>query len=333
MRLRVDYGAMSRALALSLLAALAYLPPAPGADEDDGGPGWYKVEIVVFAQGPEVAMTSPPEMTGEPAPQRGIDLLRERLPPAPDEPRPPVRPPPPDPDAEARAVLERWLGIRDLTAPPPARQRRTPEPFVPLAFEALTLSDAVQRLARAPGYRTLIHTAWHQPSFPFGQGQAALLHGTRAFDADAPIVRRIPRRMPAPPRRSQPIHEVEGAVTFSEGRYKHVAVDMVLRKPVAGFAGAQSLETTRLDTLDLGTLGLDYAIAGFRLQQERRIEPDTLHYFDHRHLGVLAQVTQLDLTPEHPIAPPLAAERLWASETSAPAGGGSGMSRHTEMRQ
>lgn len=141
-----------------------------------------------------------------------------------------------------------------------------PVAFAPLDGDALELRPVAAALARDPGYRVLRHVGWRQPGFGVDDAPAVHLLAL-APPVEAPAA--APSAPQAPPAATP--GRVEGFVALRVGRYLHLDVELLLRRP--GVAAV--------------------------LSEHRRVRLGELHYFDHPLYGLLAAVYPVDLpTPD-----------------------------------
>lgn len=148
------------------------------------------------------------------------------------------------------------------------------------------LTEHVTRLRNSRNYRPLLHLAWRQPMAEPAQAQPLYLDFT-----------------------SRKGEKVSGTLKVGLKRYLHLETDLLLQRPVS--AGAKS------------SFGANMQI--YRMQANRRMRSEELHYLDHPVLGVLVLAKRFELpepakpAPEMtPAVTPSPAETATPAETAAP---------------
>ena len=289
--------------------------------DQDQGPPWYQVEVVVFKHTDTSDTESWPDDPGAP------DLAHTVV----------LSPP------SASAVTDLEAG--DLFADKDTGQAfvafltddKPKNPDAPMAFRLLPGSDDqlggdVTRLNNAGAYQVLYHAAWRQPAYapenttpvhirydpvgvqtrmlsavdedavlqttyqsPLDQGdgtvpQAEPTPGTPPTPTTPPVSEQQPlsEESSSPP---SPSWLLNGEIGLTQSRYLHLDVDLVYQ--VNTPADPSQQDSVIGDTMITQT---------FRLQQSRRIRSDNIYYFDHPRFGVLAKVTPY--TPPPPPPPP-----------------------------
>ncbi len=303
---------MIQRVLLLLIATLAALP----ASAQESEPRWYQVEIVVFLNQTAAQVTREewsrdpgrPDLhdavTLQPIPEAAAGLVPFQL-------------LPPE-DLELGALAEKLqrsghyrpllhTGWREPVAEnqsefPPVRIE---VPLQPPAPDAATLAAEAQPTADTPA------TAPGEPPSLSPIGEAA------AAEA-APLVPGI-----------------EGIIRLRVSRYLHLDVDLLYSKEMAlppemmrarqaaGGIAPLSSETSpaALQEPSLGSnLMVDFLgmpstyLQSYRLNEDRRLRRDELHYFDHPMFGVLAKVSAYELpaaeavpavAPAQPVQPPV----------------------------
>jgi len=153
-----------------------------------------------------------------------------------------------------------------------------------------TLDEARRLLETSNRFTVLKHVAWQQPGLSAADAVRIKLHGGRDYSADYPE-RMQPRlevgaagnivEIPGPDR----LEELDGTVQVVLGRYLHVHTDLVLRKPTV---------VERIDR-ETGRPTRTQVLLDIPMQERRRMRSRELHYIDHPMLGVLVQITPVEL--------------------------------------
>ncbi len=246
-------------IALSL--ALAW--PAAADERDD----WYDIEVIVFEHkaGPGTAAEAWSLDPGAPA----IELAVEAA---------PVAEPFPGPFPEP---------FTDLLAAPAGEQSEPLPPAEPdspyrqLEPVELKLERLYNRLTVSTEYEALLHFGWRQPANPDRPAQGVRVHSPlETIPAPPPstlFIDTTATRAPAPRAKT-----IDGVISLQRSRFLHLNVDLLLSEPAAASveAGLFSIFSRR-----------ESRPASWRLQAQRRIRVNEVHYFDHPVFGVLIQVT------------------------------------------
>lgn len=122
------------------------------------------------------------------------------------------------------------------------------------------LSDAAIALSGNPHYQLLVHDSW--------------IETAETRFASKPV--RISASEPGNPQ------ELDGTVRFYLNQYMHVVLHLLLKEP-APDSGAS-------------IFGAPAAPVLYRLDDQRRIRPNQVNYFDHPMFGVLLRVTRVPAT-------------------------------------
>lgn len=197
-----------------------------------------------------------------------------------------------------------------------------PDPYPSLPFqqrvpEQFSLAAAAAKLSRSANFEPLIHTAWIQPAYP----------------RDTPRVVGFDEWFTEPGQTEDHRSQISGTLSFSEGRYLHISNHFVYRQWLGEqlidplfqtdengeFAtpSAESFTAAPAPQLKLGgnpwnkdeerpdqfaevPLDLDEDIAptakyqDYKLEEERRIRLNEVHYFDHPAFGILVKVERYE---------------------------------------
>lgn len=218
-------------------------------------PRRYLVEVVVFAR--EVSPDPHYRWPGEPDVSGALVLD-------------PVEPPPPDEAGYPQLVVER--------------------DFMPVDPEASV--GAAARLRRLGGYRVIAQQAWIQEAAVLADGTPVRLHSDDVVEPPppAPTTATLFGEVEEPP---EPTWSLDGLVAFERGRYPHLTVDLVYRRPAAPPApGSALLRTT------VGATAASRGYETYRIRQRQQLRYGRLHYFDHPQFGVLAVVRPVVPAPE-----------------------------------
>lgn len=198
-----------------------------------------------------------------------------------------------------------WLLYEDVAA-------GKHQDLVPVPEEGRGLSEQWDALTRSSRYQPLIRASWIMP---------------RWDDSKAPTIRlRDGNRFAVTAARFDPegvdygfeggysfddffnadvgaetfnIDQLDGSVRVYIGRFVHFVSDLTLTEPLPDVAPsvtytvseegstneASETPVTELTTVDVST---------YRLQESRRMKVDEVHYFDHPHFGLIAQVRRYE---------------------------------------
>ena len=121
------------------------------------------------------------------------------------------------------------------------------------------LTAAKLALRRSGGLIPVIHEAWRQPVFGRRSARPLYLRSEREIAPGTPMV--------------------EGMVKISVSRYLHAELDLLLR---GSPAGAQRMPG---------------GFQSYHFNEHRRMRSRELHYIDHPLLGMLIEITPIDLPP------------------------------------
>lgn len=281
---------------LTILLVLATL--AATARAQDVEEKLYALEVLVFrhAPSPEPAYRWP----GEPDVRDAVDLTA-------DEPDPPWIPlqledSETDGDQDGPRFGDAASGLQepfhgppqpevlavDPSSPPsPLRVDDADNPFQLLAPGVYRLSAVRERLQRHPDYTPLVHFAWRQPASAFGDPIPVRVHGGRVLIE--------PKRSPllgalVVVEDEGPVEELDGTVALERGRFLHLRVDLALRETDRGFPAQGLGPSPLLKPSDPTQPPAEYL--GFRLQERRQVQRESINYFDHRQFGLIAIVTE-----------------------------------------
>ncbi len=189
----------------------------------------------------------------------------------------PPRPIPPPDYSQARRLqawqdpLEQLLPpLRDGHALPPAHWQALPPHQQGLLAEA-------SRLQRSGRYRVLAHYSWTQPALPRQAHQPVRLLPPEE-DTKTPRESEALLTLDFPPagttmEKKAPV--IDGQASLYQGSYLHLKLDLYYCRD----ALHQPLRTEP---------------ACWRLQQDYRVRPEKLYYYDHRHFGALARIRKLE---------------------------------------
>lgn len=244
-------------------------------------PKWFTIELVVFEQAGSHDEGAPPPDRREPALADAVELDRvfEQL-----QGQVPASPPP-DPSESAIPLLGAMSGERFPGGYPD---------FLPVPQQDLALSDAVNRMRKTATYRPLAHMAWRQRAGTFGDARRIRVTGGRVLERREPARRsaetgtddgagRTSRPVALPVNvamaaEPEAVHELDGTATFSEGRFRHLSLELYLREPRRP-GPMRMLQGNEGD-----------GMPAWRLNERRRVEAGQLQYFDHHRFGAIALV-------------------------------------------
>lgn len=276
---------------LSVLLLLVALPAARA--EDAPADPWYQVEVIVFEHaGASGDAAGDWQADGAlPALDRALELV-----PAAD----PLTDPAPEGEVD---TLPSGLPVHPSGAPA----------FQLLGDDELRMAAVMNRLMVSSAYAPLVHLAWRQPATTEADFGGVRVHsgigvtagagdgdGDRAPDeapavtaddaetADAPDASVAGTEDKAPG--AEPAEGVDGIVRLSRGRFLHLNLDLVYRRPgvapttTGGLFGFLAPPRPHTEVL--------------RLTNARRVRADELQYFDHPRFGAIVLVTPFAPLPE-----------------------------------
>lgn len=248
-----------------ILLLLLVIPALPVVAEDvEVEDEWYEIELIVFEHKtpPGVDAEAWASDPGHPDIGPAIEL------------------------APSRADVVRMLPTR-LSSPPLLR----------LAYQQLdsnerTLGRIADQLANSPDYAPLIHLGWRQPLAAERDSPPVRIHNLTDDEAEQPTSR-LPAsalfidtravRAPVPATSGDRPPVIDGIVRIQRNRFVHVHLDLLMREIVE-------------DTRESGLIWLFRQQAteprAWRLQNQRRIRLDEVHYFDHPVFGVIVRVSR-----------------------------------------
>jgi hypothetical protein len=136
--------------------------------------------------------------------------------------------------------------------------------------ETYLLAPDVRRIERAGLGRVLFHGKWIQAVPPRDAPDPVLVQGGERLEFPAAV------------------HELEGTVAVTLGRYLHFKADLNYHAPGLGF------EPVSIPFSAAGpTLPTDLEASGFRhmrLSESRRMRSEEVHYLDHPKLGLVVRI-------------------------------------------
>lgn len=225
--------------------------PAAGNERDD----WYDIEIIVFEHkaGPGAAAELWTPDPGAPAVETAI------------EPAPPPGMLPP--------LLTESMPVADVRMP-----------YRQLDASELRLERLHNRLTVSGDYEPRLHLGWRQPANPDQPVRGVRVRmpekmsvGDHQLPAGALFIDTRAVRAPLPR-----AAVVDGVVSLQRSRFLHLSLDLLLLEP--------SLETAETGLFSIFSRR-ESRQKVYRLQAQRRIRANEVHYFDHPVIGVLVQVT------------------------------------------
>ena len=125
---------------------------------------------------------------------------------------------------------------------------------VKVSRKSLAYGGLMSRMARSGQFRPLVHMGWRQPGLSKTEAVPVSVSGASSASPEA--------------------SEVRGTLRLYRSRYLHLEANLVLAKPVAAYAPANTNSATR-----------------FSLRESRRMRSGELHYLDHPLFGMLVRVT------------------------------------------
>ncbi len=131
-----------------------------------------------------------------------------------------------------------------------------------LPEEQFGLGEAWAHLRNSRNHQPLLRLSWLQKDPPADRGIALHLHYGTALTSNTDAG-------------STAVYPVDGTVALLAGRFLHVDADLV------------STQVTGSGNL-----------VSYRLREKRRVKRDELHHLDGAKLGVLVQVTRVDVAPK-----------------------------------
>jgi hypothetical protein len=156
-------------------------------------------------------------------------------------------------------------------------------PYRRLDASNLRLQRLVSRLTASGNYESLLHVAWRQPASSAQPVRSVRVHSGLSGQASEPgpppgtlFIDTRTVRVPAPR-----VTPVDGLVSLQRNRFLHVNLDLLLAEPAAETAetGLFSIFSRRESRPQV-----------YRLQAQRRIRVNEVHYFDHPVFGAIVQV-------------------------------------------
>jgi hypothetical protein len=152
------------------------------------------------------------------------------------------------------------------------------------------LSSSVARLNNSSHYHVITHIAWKQPGLDDAAAKSVHIHGGVNYETQFPERLTLPHihadETEAVIKSKTPVtlEQVDGTVKIVLARYLHIYTDLVFRKPVTTeykYSDGQVLQSTFLRDVKVRT--------------QRRMRSRELHYLDHPLLGILVQITPIEV--------------------------------------
>ena len=154
----------------------------------------------------------------------------------------------------------------------------------------MELTSTIARLNKSSRYNVIAHIAWKQPGLDNAAAKSVRIHGGINYETQFPE-----RLNPLtntdeteavielePP--DTTLEQVDGTVKIVLARYLHVYTNLIFRKPVTTeyeYSDGQVLQSTILRDVKVRT--------------HRRMRSRELHFLDHPLLGILVQITPIEV--------------------------------------
>ncbi len=236
---------------LTLIALLPAFVPLSAAEAQDD---WYDIEFIIFEHKapPGAAAELWTTDPGAPAFDQAVELA-----------------PPPGETPQLLSELRPLAEVR--------------MPYQKLDVSELKLEQLVNRLTVSGIYAPLLHVAWRQPASTGQPVRSVRIHTPPSRQASGPVLLSDTQLIdtlsvgePTPPA------AVDGIISLQRNRFLHINLDLLLSEPAAEAArsGVFSIFNRQESRPKV-----------FRLQGQRRIRVNEVHYFDHPVIGVIVQVT------------------------------------------
>jgi len=213
---------------------------------------------------PLLSDTLPDEVLDELTDQERDEVLGE-IP----EGRMPIPVPSIAPSVEAHPLLDFMAGMSEFERSLAASSRQW------LEFDTFLLAADARRVERSGLGRILFHGKWIQDVPP--------------RESPDPILIQAGRKLSFP----DPVHELEGTVSVTLGRYLHFQTELFFHGPGLGLTPvAAALTATGEPVLD----SMEPPITHFmRLSESRRMRSTEIHYLDHPKLGVVVRIDPVEI--------------------------------------
>ncbi len=223
---------------------------------------------------------------------------------------------------QSSKLIEDSPAAGTTTLDPPELQlpieSQPPEPYALLAEEDFTLKTEFSRLQRSRSLKPEIHLAWRQPvtdknsaqllylRTPFTEektGKEAMAEIAAEAAVDTEIFTGVVTLSETKP------PSLEGTIRISIKRYLHVELDLIRHITPPSFA---PYEQPFNDTLT------EYPQTdnSYRMQANRRMRSNELHYIDHPLMGVLIRITPYELPKPMPVEPEAVEPKSQTGETA-----------------
>lgn len=237
---------------LTIIALLlAFVPLSSAETQDD----WYDIELIIFEHKATPGAAAESWIADPGAPDLGQAI--ELAPPLDIAPHP-------HPELLSGATVRM--------------------PYRKLDASELKLGRLFNRLTVSGVYMPLLHVAWRQPANPSQPVRGVHVSNTPIEQADdwhlpSSDLFIDTRTMPAP---ASNVAAVDGIVSLQRTRFLHMNLDLLLSDPAAEAAESSmfSIFSRRENRPKV-----------YRLQAQRRIRVNEVHYFDHPVIGVIVQVS------------------------------------------
>jgi hypothetical protein len=169
--------------------------------------------------------------------------------------------------------------------------------FSRLPSTELELATASSILEQSGRYEVIEHLAWRQPGLDESEARPVRIRAGTDYrrSTAAPVLPGQGYESPdlyGDAAGAVTLPQLDGTVKLALGQYLHLYTDLVLRKPVATANLTAGPEAPRIN-----------ALHQFPIEQHRRMRSRELHYLDHPLLGILVQITPVQVEPEAQSSP------------------------------
>ncbi|MCG8432401.1 MAG: peptidoglycan binding protein CsiV [Gammaproteobacteria bacterium] len=296
-----------------LTALLLLFCSAQAQEENAEDARWYDVELIVFRHLNYRKNNTETWQSGERVPDFTAAFDREEPPEESGD----------DEEAEPDTVVTAAAAdVEDDTTVTPVR----PDPFTPLDTEDFRLTGTAAALQRSSRYEMVLHTGWMQPGQARDTGTPVRIYVAEEGveiqgEQNFPVLDEIPEALIPDgdffpesmfdPYKIDLKRPLDGTVKLAVSRYLHLYLDLIYLPPEEQRAQVSAVEEsnqlneefrqTILEALASSEITLEEAeilmlepqspeFYGYRLQQNRRLRNEEIHYFDHPVYGVVAIV-------------------------------------------
>ncbi|WP_299789667.1 peptidoglycan binding protein CsiV [uncultured Shewanella sp.] len=178
-------------------------------------------------------------------------------------------------------------------------------PAVLLSSSQSQFQEIIDKLAREPGNRSLLHMTWQQSMQPRHKAKPVRLFSGQdyasRFEANGQAIQSHQVESVIPQfdffgdtldsDSHKPVWKLDGTLNIYLNHYLYVETALNLREEGVKTLGIMQDNTHLNETLESVTSPFLFAIP---LTQNRRVRSDEIHYFDHPNMGMILQIRKME---------------------------------------